>query len=91
MHRRTRTGQGRFENSRCSQENPKHEGHFELKPGSGPQIPFFTNPTACSNGPQVATVWIDSWQHPARFDAAAYPADLERTGVGEERPRNPRR
>jgi len=31
------------------------------------QVPFFTNPTACSDGPQVATIWMDSWQHPAHF------------------------
>jgi hypothetical protein len=31
------------------------------------QVPFFTNPTACSNGPQVARLWIDSWSHPGQW------------------------
>jgi hypothetical protein len=42
------------------------------------QIPFFTNPTACSNGPQVARLWLDSWQHPASFQPGGLiPSDLE--------------
>jgi hypothetical protein len=40
------------------------------------QVPFFTDPTACSNGPQVAKVWIDSWQDPARIEPGGYPVDL---------------
>jgi hypothetical protein len=43
---------------------------------TNPQVPFFTNPTACGNGPQVANVYIDSWQHPARFNGDGEPADL---------------
>jgi hypothetical protein len=34
----------------------------------GVQVPFFTNPTACTGGPQEATIWMDSWQHPAQFE-----------------------
>jgi hypothetical protein len=42
------------------------------------QVPFFTNPTACSNGPQEATLWIDSWQHPAQFQPGGLiPTSLE--------------
>ncbi len=44
------------------------------------QVPFFTNPTACSNGPQEATIWIDSWPHPAQFQPGSgglVPTDLE--------------
>ena len=44
------------------------------------QVPFFTNPTACSNGPQEATIWIDSWQHPAQFQPGSgglIPTNLE--------------
>jgi hypothetical protein len=41
-----------------------------------PEVPFFTNPTACSNGPQVATIYMDSWMHPARFDSSGIPVDL---------------
>jgi len=39
--------------------------------GTVPQVPFFTNPTACSNGPQEATVWMDSWAHPASFQSGS--------------------
>jgi hypothetical protein len=42
------------------------------------QVPFFTNPTACSNGPQVAKLWTDSWRHPARFQPGGLiPTDLQ--------------
>jgi hypothetical protein len=48
--------------------------------GEVPQVPFFTNPTACSNGPQVAKIWMDSWQDPARMQPGSnglVPANLE--------------
>jgi hypothetical protein len=52
-------------------------GDPALRDGTtNPQIPFFINPTACSNGPQVASIWIDSWQHPARFNGGV-PVNLE--------------
>jgi hypothetical protein len=44
------------------------------------QVPFFTNPTACSNGPQVASIWVDSWEHPARLQPGSgglVPVDLQ--------------
>jgi hypothetical protein len=41
-----------------------------------PQVPFFTNPTACSGANQVAKIWIDSWNHPGRIEPGGYPADL---------------
>jgi hypothetical protein len=42
------------------------------------QVPFFTNPTACSNGPQVAKLWMDSWHNPASFELGGLiPSDLE--------------
>lgn len=41
------------------------------------QVPFFTNPTSCSNGPQVATLWMDSWGNPARVTPDGFPIDLE--------------
>jgi uncharacterized repeat protein (TIGR01451 family) len=46
------------------------------KDGAGNGIPFFTDPTACSGGPLVATIWMDSWQHPGRVNADGTP-DLE--------------
>ncbi len=54
-------------------------GNPEARDGAGlPQIPFFTNPTACSGSPQVATVWMDSWTNPARFQPGGLvPVDLQ--------------
>ena len=40
------------------------------------QVPFFTDPTACSNGAQKATIWVDSWEHPAPIEADNLPVDL---------------
>jgi hypothetical protein len=37
------------------------------------QIPFFTNPTDCSGAPLQASLHIDSWQHPGRFNADGTP------------------
>jgi hypothetical protein len=52
-------------------------GDPALRDGTtNPQVPFFTNPTACSNGPQVATIYMDSWVHPARFDSSGIPVNL---------------
>jgi hypothetical protein len=48
--------------------------------GEVPQVPFFTNPTACSNGPQVAKIWIDSWHDPAQMKPGSdglVPTNLE--------------
>jgi uncharacterized repeat protein (TIGR01451 family) len=42
------------------------------------QVPFFTNPTACPNGSQEATIWMDSWPHPASFQPGGLiPTNLE--------------
>jgi uncharacterized repeat protein (TIGR01451 family) len=41
------------------------------------QVPYFTNPTDCSGGELAATLYIDSWQHPARMNADGTPVDLE--------------
>ncbi len=49
----------------------------ERNPNGNANIPFFTNPTGCANGPLRATIWMDSWQHPARFSATGTPANLE--------------
>jgi hypothetical protein len=37
------------------------------------EIPFFTNPTDCASGPVKATIHMDSWQHPARFNEDGTP------------------
>jgi hypothetical protein len=44
------------------------------------QLPFFTNPSSCLDGPQVAQVWVDSWTDPAKFQPGSnelVPTDLE--------------
>jgi hypothetical protein len=40
------------------------------------QVPFFTDPTACGNGPMTATIWMDSWQNPGSYNPDGTP-DLE--------------
>ena len=37
------------------------------------QVPFFTNPSLCSGGQQVATLYIDSWQNPGKFNPNGTP------------------
>jgi len=40
------------------------------------QVPFFTNPTNCSGGEQVATLWMDSWGNPAQVNGQGLPVNL---------------
>jgi hypothetical protein len=40
-------------------------------------IPFFTNPTDCTGAEQAASIYIDSWQNPAKLNAEGMPVDLE--------------
>jgi uncharacterized repeat protein (TIGR01451 family) len=42
-----------------------------------PHIPFFTNPTNCSSEEPTATIYMDSWQHPAQFNPDGTPVNLE--------------
>jgi hypothetical protein len=60
-------------------ETERETGLPAVRETPGVQVPFFTNPTACSNGPQVAKVWMDSWRDPARFGGPGNltPTDLE--------------
>jgi hypothetical protein len=37
------------------------------------QIPFFTNPAICSGQPLTATIHLDSWVNPARFNTDGTP------------------
>jgi hypothetical protein len=37
------------------------------------QVPFFTNPALCSGGPQVATLYVDSWENPGRYNPNGTP------------------
>jgi hypothetical protein len=50
----------------------------------GAQIPFFTNPTSCGDGPLVATLYLDSWQHPARVTPGGVPVDLGEEVAGKK-------
>jgi len=36
-------------------------------------VPFFTDPTACENGPMTATIWMDSWQNPGSYNPDGTP------------------
>jgi hypothetical protein len=40
---------------------------------AGPQSAFFTNPSDCSGQPLTTTLYSDSWQKPANFDAEGNP------------------
>jgi uncharacterized repeat protein (TIGR01451 family) len=49
-------------------------GNPAVRDGSGnAPIPFFTNPTGCASGPLRATIHMDSWQSPGRFNADGTP------------------
>jgi hypothetical protein len=40
-------------------------------------VPFFTNPTGCGGEEPTATLYVDSWQHPAKIGPDGTPANLE--------------
>jgi hypothetical protein len=49
-------------------------GNPAEKDGTGnANVPFFTDPTGCESGPLVASIHIDSWQKPGRFNADGTP------------------
>jgi hypothetical protein len=49
-------------------------GDPALRDGSGnSQIPYFTNPTGCANGPLVTSIYMDSWAHPGALKADGTP------------------
>jgi len=39
-------------------------------------VAFFTNPTDCAGEEPTATIYMDSWQHPARLGSDGTPVDL---------------
>jgi hypothetical protein len=41
------------------------------------KIPFFTNPTVCTGEEQTASIYMDSWQNPAKMNAEGMPVNLE--------------
>ena len=41
-----------------------------------PQVPFFTNPTACSNGPQVASIYMDAWEDPGAWRTPGHDPEI---------------
>ncbi len=62
------------------QTEKENGGHPVARKVPSVQVPFFINPTACSNGPQEASIWVDSWAHPASFGGAD---DLIPTNLNE--------
>jgi hypothetical protein len=48
--------------------NPSEHDHT-----GNANVPFFTNPTGCESGPLVASIHVDSWQKPGRFNADGTP------------------
>jgi hypothetical protein len=61
--------------------DPSHDGErecakpetFEKEVGcsiEAPQVPFLTNPTSCTPGPQTETLRADSWQEPGDYVTA---------------------
>jgi hypothetical protein len=59
----------------AKQEELARREHKEVSPKA--QIPFFTNPTDCSGEEPTATLYIDSWQHPAKLNPDGTAANLE--------------
>jgi uncharacterized repeat protein (TIGR01451 family) len=48
------------------------------KDGTGnPQIPLFTNPSNCAGEEPTATIYMDSWQNPAKFNPDGTPVNLQ--------------
>jgi hypothetical protein len=49
-------------------------GDPALRDNSGnAQTPFFTDPTGCVAGPLTATIYVDSWQNPGRYNPDGTP------------------
>jgi hypothetical protein len=46
---------------RWKREGTPTQGHFGASPASG-RVPFFTNPTACTDGVLSATIRVSSWE-----------------------------
>jgi hypothetical protein len=65
-------------------------GNPAVRDGTGnAQIPFFTDPTDCSGGPVVATIYMDSWQHPGRYNADGTPDFSDPNWASAESPSPP--
>jgi len=52
-------------------------------------VPFFTNPTDCSGEEPTATIYMDSWQHPAAFNPDGTPADLSEPAWSKAESKSP--
>ncbi len=82
-------GESRYKDSRCTQENSEHKGAYELEPGGAPRIPFFTNPTDCAGEEPTVTTYMDSWQHPAKFNPDGTPVNLEESAWAKAESKSP--
>ena len=49
----------------------------ERNEGGGAPAAMFTNPSDCSGSPLVTTIYADSWENPAAFNADGTPVNLE--------------
>jgi hypothetical protein len=52
-------------------------------------VPFFTNPTDCSGEQPTASIYLDSWQHPARFNPDGSPVSLEEAAWARSESKSP--
>ncbi|MGN6201889.1 MAG: hypothetical protein ACTHNY_05740, partial [Solirubrobacterales bacterium] len=63
----------------------ERQGHFpevggiDPIPSQGPEVPFFSNPTACPPSAQSFTARGDSWENSGVFDVRSMAADKEGT------------
>jgi hypothetical protein len=54
-----------------------------------PPIPFFTNPSDCTGEEPTATIYMDSWQKPARFNPDGTPVDLQEAAWAKAQSKSP--
>jgi uncharacterized repeat protein (TIGR01451 family) len=79
---------------RDQERRETESGHHEESHSA--HVPFFTNPTSCpvnpvSHEPEAltATIYMDSWKHPARLNADGTPADLEEGAWAKREAKSP--
>jgi hypothetical protein len=53
------------------------------------QIPFFTNPTDCTGEEPTATIYMDSWQHPAKLNPDGTAANLNEAAWAKMESKSP--
>ena len=66
-----------YQNSTCTEVNGAHEGEYELEADNEALTAMFTMPASCTGEPLKTTVYMDSYEDPARFEGDNAPADLD--------------